>query len=234
MKPLQSLLIVAACVATPAWGQTASPAAPSVPTIDLSVESSRAATNDLQRAVVYIEASDTNLNALTNRVNQTINRGLATAKSATAVKVRSGNSSTWPNYVRNSQKIESWRMRSELLLESRDSAALSELLGKLQGDFALGQISFAPSVETRRKAEDEAIVDALAAFKARAELAANTLGRKYRIRHVAINTNQSFRPMPMPAARAAVMSVASDSVAPAMEAGETQLNVTATGTIELQ
>lgn len=234
MKPLQSLLIAAACVAAPAWGQTAAPAAPSVPTIDLSVESSRAATNDLQRAVVYVEASDANLNALTNRVNQTINRGLATAKGATAVKVRSGNSSTWPNYVRNSQKIESWRMRSELLLESRDSAALSELLGKLQGDFALGQISFAPSVETRRKAEDEAIVDALAAFKARAELAANALGRKYRIRHVAINTNQSFRPMPMPAARAAVMSAASDSVAPAMEAGETQLNVIATGTIELQ
>ena len=185
MKLISSASLLCATLTMPALAQTA----PTIPTIDLSVESTRAAVNDMQRAVVFAEANDANLNALTRRVNQAINQGLAVSKSASSVKVRSGNSSTWPSYARNSQKIEGWRMRSELVLESRDTAALSELLGKLQGELALGQISFTPSTETRRKAEDEAIVDAIAAFKARADLAANALGRKYRIRHVAININ---------------------------------------------
>jgi predicted secreted protein len=230
MKLICRAIALCTTLAMPAYAQTA----PVVPTIDLSVESSRAAANDLQRSVVFVEASDANLTALTRRVNQAINHGLATAKSATAVKVRSGNSSTWPNYARNTQKIDGWRMRSELMLESRDSAALSELLGKLQGELALGQISFTPSPETRKKAEDEAIIDAIGAFKGRAELAANALGRKYRIRNFAINANQNFRP-PMPMARAAGMSISSESAPPpSLETGETQVSVTVTGTIELQ
>ncbi|GAA5185527.1 SIMPL domain-containing protein [Niveibacterium umoris] len=236
MKPIRNCLILATALALPAFAQSAPVAAPtpSVPTIDLSVESSRSAVNDLQRAVVFIEATDANLNTLNKKVNQAIAQGVSISKTAPAVKVRSGNSSTWPTYTRNTQKIEGWRARSELVLESKDSAALSELLGKLQGELALGQISFTPSPETRRKAEDEAIVDAIAAFKARAELAANALGRKYRIRQFAINTNQNFRPTPMPMARAAVMSAAADSTPPAIESGETQISVTVTGTVELQ
>ncbi|MCX9156924.1 SIMPL domain-containing protein [Niveibacterium sp. 24ML] len=231
MKQTLIAVLLGASLAMPA---TAAEAAATVPTIDLSVESARAAANDLQRAVVFIEASDANLNTLTRKVNQAINQGLSVAKGAADVKVRSGNSSTWPNYTRNSQKIDGWRMRSELILESRDSAALSGLLGKLQGELALGQISFSPSPETRRKAEDEAIVDAIAAFKARAELASTALGRKYRIRNFAINTNQNFRP-PMPMARAATMSMASEAAPPpSLETGETQISVTVTGTIELQ
>lgn len=233
---MRNSLILAAALAMPAFAQNAPAAAPvpTVPTIDLSVESSRPAANDLQRAVVFFEATDANLNTLNRRVNQSINQGLAIAKGSPAVKVRSGNSSTWPNYTRNTQKIESWRARSELVLESKDSAALSDLLGKLQGELALGQISFTPSPETRRKAEDEAIVDAIAAFKARADLAANALGRKYRIRQFAINTNQNFRPTPVPMGRAVAMSVASDATPPSIESGETQISVTVTGTVELQ
>jgi len=34
--------------------------------------------------------------------------------------------------------IEAWRMRSEILLETRDMAALSELLGKLQATLSVG------------------------------------------------------------------------------------------------
>ncbi|MFX7329041.1 SIMPL domain-containing protein, partial [Acinetobacter baumannii] len=106
----------------------------------LNAEASRLAPNDLARAQAYIELGDTTPGPLAKKVNAAMQSALATTKPYTSVKVRSGNTSTYPVYSKNGRTIESWRMRSELLLESKDQAALSELLGKLQTQLAVGQL----------------------------------------------------------------------------------------------
>jgi len=200
-------------------------------TIELTAEASRPAANDMVRATVFAEASGSNPAELARRVNQDIAEGLKVIKAKPGVSVKSGRQSTFPVYGQN-QKIESWRIHSELILESRDVAAVSELLGELQQRrLAVSGVSQLPAPETRRKVEDEATRDAIAAFRQRAAVVAEVLGKPYTIRHLSIQQSGQMPPMPvMRASRA----MAADAAAPIpLEAGESQVTTTVSGKVEV-
>lgn len=214
-----------------AAGQAAELPAPTVPQADLSAEASRSAPNDQLRALVYAEASDASPADVARRVNGLIAQALATARAYPTVKVKSAGNSTTPVYGKTSRTIEAWRMRASLALESTDTPALSELLGKLQQSLAVASLNAAPSPDTWRKVEDEVIGDAIGAFQNRARLVAASLGRGWRIKQIAVNTSGG-RPQPvMPYARAAM--VMADAAPAPVEAGDTPITVTVTGQIEL-
>jgi predicted secreted protein len=198
-------------------------------TIELSAEAARPAANDLARASVFAEASGATPSELANRVNSQISDALKTAKTYANVKAQSGTTHSYPIYAKDN-KIEGWRMRSELTLESRDSAALSELLGKLQASLGVANLIMLPSPEAREQAESKAIIDAIAAFKVRAKTVADALGTSYRIKLLSINS--SGRPAGPPMMRAAAMTSA-DAAAMPTEAGETQIRATISGQIVL-
>lgn len=208
--------------------QAAEPAKPQGTLIDLAVDATRSAPNDLARATAFVEANDNNPGDLARRVNTMIAAALQTAKSYAAVKTRSGNTWTHPSYAKDG-RINGWRMRSELLLESRDIAALSELLGKLQATLGVSEIQLSPAPETRRKAEDEATLDAIAAFQARAKFVAGALNKPYRIRQM--NIASSSRPPIHPLARSA--PIAAEAAPAPIEAGDSAIAVTISGQIEL-
>lgn len=204
---------------------------PAPPTVELSAEAGGAAANDLAVAVLYAERSGTSAAAVAREVNRDIAAALELARTQGAVKVQSGNVSTWPVYGKDGQgRITAWRMRSELRLESTDTAAMSELVGKLQQSLALAHLTMEPAPETRRKAVADVTVDALRAFETRAQLIADTLGRRYRIAHLAVG-DHGLQPPPMPRMRAAVMAA---EAAPApLEGGESRVSVHVSGRIEL-
>ncbi|KXB29012.1 cyclic nucleotide-binding protein [Dechloromonas denitrificans] len=207
------------------------PAAQAGTLIELSAEASRPAANDLLRAVVYAEANAADPAELAKRVNQEIAEALRLIKGKAGISVKSGNQHTYPVYG-NNRKIESWRMRSELVLESKDGAALSELLAKLQQmKLALGNVSQLPSPATRRLVEEGVTQDAIRAFEARAALVAGTLGKPYKIKR--LNIQQSSQVPPMPMLRAAKMEMASDAAPVPLEAGESQISSSISGEIEL-
>lgn len=196
--------------------------------IDLAAEARRTAANDLAVATVFAEATDNSPGDLAKKVSGLIASALRTAKPYAAIKTRTGTTFSRPNYGKNG-RIDGWNMRSELDLETRDTAALSELLGKLQTTLGVGQIVLAPSPETRQKAEDGATLDAIAAFRAKARVVADALGKPYRIRQMSI---QGAAPPPiMPLRRSAMMSAVAEP-AP-IEAGESTIGVTVSGQIEL-
>ena len=199
-------------------------------TVDLAAEAARPAVNDQVRAVVYSEVQGSNPADLARRVNQEIAGGLQLIRGKSGVSVKSGNQSTYPVYGRD-QKIESWRMRSELVIESRDLGAVSELLGELQQRrLAVAQVSQMPSPETRRQVEDEATRDAIKAFQSRAEVIAGALGKKWKIKQLSVS--QQGGAMPMPVFRAAKVMMAEAMPAP-LEAGESLLTTNVSGQIEL-
>ena len=204
---------------------------PAPPTVELSAEAGGAAANDLAVAVLYAERSGTSAAAVAREVNRDIAAALELARAQGAVKVQSGNVSTWPVYGKDGQgRITAWRMRSELRLESTDTAAMSELVGKLQQSLALAHLTMEPAPETRRKAVADVTVDALRAFETRAQLIADTLGRRYRIAHLTVG-DHGLQPPPMPRMRAAVMAA---EAAPApLEGGESRVSVQVSGRIEL-
>ena len=199
-----------------------------VPTVELSAEASRTATNDLARATVFAEATDPAPGELARKVNGAMAQALATARAFPTVKAQSGGSHTWPGYDKPG-RINTWHMRSELQLESRDMAALSELLGKLQASLGVSQIVLMPSPETRKKAEDGAMVDAISAFQARAKLVAESLHKPWRLRELHVNAGGGMRPPFFPMARASAM--AADAMP--VEAGDSQVTASVAGTIEL-
>jgi predicted secreted protein len=201
-------------------------------TVDLTAEASRLAANDMVRATVFAEASGSNPAELARRVNQDIAEGLKVIKARPGVSVKSGRQSTFPVYSQN-QKIESWRIRSELILESRDAAAVSELLGQLQQmRLAISDVSQLPTPETRRKVEDEATREAIAAFRQRAEVVAEVLGKPYKIRHLSIQQSGQMPPMPMLRASRAMAAEAAAPPVP-MEAGESLVTATVSGQVEV-
>jgi predicted secreted protein len=196
-------------------------------TISLSSEASHPAPNDLMQAVLSAEASGAALAELSERINRTIDEALKLAKSYPAVKVQSGGTTTTPIYAKNG-RIESWRMRSGIAVESADMAGLSELLGKLQASLAVSSVNLLPLPETKRKAEDAAILEAIELFKARAKLVAGAQGQDYVIRELSISTGERFAPA-MRAAKTLSSVVASMPV----ESGESLIDAAVSGKIEI-
>jgi predicted secreted protein len=207
----------------------AAPTGAAATLIDLAAEASRPAANDLIRATLFAEASGKTPGRLSQEVNVLIADALKTAKTYTGVKIQSGGASTYPVYAKDG-KIEAWRMRSQLVLESRDSEAISELLGKLQSTLGLASLVLQPAPETRKQVENEAMLDAIAAFKARAKVIADALGKPYRIKQLAVHTNANN---PQPLLRAAPSAMLASSAAMPVEAGESQVSASVTGQIEL-
>lgn len=200
--------------------------------IDLAAEAGRPAANDMVRASVYSEASGSNPADLARQVNGNIGEALKLIREKKGVTVKSGNQSTYPIYTQ-SRKIDGWRMRSELLIESKDFGAVSELLGRLQQmRLAVGDIAQMPSPETRRQVEDEAMREAIRAFQNRAAVVAEQLGKGWKIKQMHINQGGGS-PVPiMRGARAAML--AADATPAPIEAGESTITTHVTGQIELE
>ena len=199
------------------------------PTVELSAEASRPAANDLVRATLYSEAAGANPGDLGRKVNGEIAEALRVIKNQNEVTGKTGNVQTYPIYGK-SRGIESWRMHSEIHLESRNTAAISELIGKLQGRLALAGVQMMPSEATRRQAEDEATRDAIAAYHSRAKVIADALGKPYRIKQLSVG--QSSPVVPMLRAAKGLMQAAEAAPLP-MEAGESLVTVSVSGQIEL-
>ena len=224
MKPLHHaalLALLAGALSAPSW------AAPMI--VELSAEASRPAVNDLIRATVSAEASGTTPGELSRQVNGQIAEALKTAKAYPAIKTQSAGTSTYPVYAK-SGKIESWRMRSELSIESGDAGAVSELLGKLQSSLGVSNLLLQPSPETRKKVEEQAMLDAIVSFKGRAKVIADALGTSYRIKQLSVNTSgRTVQPM-----FRAAKTMAMDAAPMPVEAGESQVSATVSGQIELE
>ena len=105
---------------------------------------------------------------------------------------------------------------------------LAQTLDKMLG------VPFAIADATRKASEDALLKDAVAAFKARAQLATDELGGKgYKIVNLNFNTNG----YPMPYARNGGMmmkaAMADSAPTPEVEAGTSQVNMSADGVIEV-
>ncbi|GAB1393129.1 hypothetical protein MASR1M60_12920 [Rhodocyclaceae bacterium] len=226
---MKRTLLLFAFAALPVWATE--PTKPAGTLIDFRVDVQRNVTNDLGRATAYSEISGSDAAEVARKVKTAIAAGLATAKAQAGVMVKSGNTHTYPVYGKSGRTIESWRMRSEIILESRDVAALSSAVGKLQGTLAVSNINFSPATETRRKAEEEATLEAIDAFRTEAERIATSMKKSYRIRQMSLNSSNQY-PQPYPIPRGAMLMAAEAAPMPT-EAGESNITVNVSGQIEL-
>jgi len=201
--------------------------------VELQAEASREVQNDLMNASLTAEFSDPSAARVADQLNRTSADALKMAAEVAAVKARSGSNQTYPTYDR-AGKPTGWRGRAEIRLESKDNRAMAALIGRLQSTMQLGGVSFSVSPELRRQAENELINEAVAAFRARADIAAKAIGgRSYKIRRIALNTG-GMQPSPRPMAARALSAQSAEVSTPVFEAGTSIVNVSANGMVEVE
>jgi predicted secreted protein len=196
--------------------------------VSFRVESAREVPNDWIRAVVGALEEDADPARAAERVNRTMAWALEQARAESRVKARSGGYRTEP--VTEEGKVRRWRASQDLALEGSDSAAMTALLGTLQGRLQLRSFQFTVSDAQRERVEQELVKEALAAFRARADLVRQSLGaHAWTLDQLSIETGAGG-PVPAMAMEMRVRS----SAPPAVEAGTSRLSVGVAATIALE
>lgn len=225
---MRIVFLLCLMAALPAAADTpACPCPPRGTVLSLDAQAVREVPNDLMRVNYFVEMEDADPARLASAVNRAANEALALAKQVKDARVQSGGYNTYP--VRDkANKIVRWRSRVDFSVEGRDFRELSELTARLQATVQVGGVGFSVSREARAKAEEGLIQEAVAAFQARAALAARAAGiGDYRVKEMSVQTEGSRPPLPVQR-----MAAAEAMSAPSFEAGVSSIGVRVSGAIE--
>ncbi len=196
---------------------------------------SASAEDEVDNDVMKVTLLATHQASVATEANKVVNKQMTPAlemlRKTTGIKYETGNYQTQPIY--QNQQIAGWKASQEIELKSSDFNQLSTLVGKLQKDLKISSMGFEISKPVRQKAEQQLSVDALNQFKERAILIQKTMGASgYQIVTVDVNTGSHRPPMRHKMMRAEIVT-ASDSAMPAIESGDSTINVNVSGQIQL-
>jgi len=168
--------------------------------------------------------------SLATRINEDMEWALGIARRQQGITSRTGGYQTYPVYKDN--VLKGWRGEQSLELEGKDIHAMSRLVGELQEKLQVKSMSFSVSDEIRTEVENRLISRALDAFKARTAIIVDNLhATGYRIVEISVSTSSQRPPAPYPVGRMAATMQAESHVA--VEAGESDVDVVVSGTVEL-
>lgn len=208
-------------------------AAAAGPSLSLEASARAAVSNDEMQVVLAAERDGAQLAELNDAVLTQVNAAIAEAKATPEVQARLGGVSTQPVFSREGKPI-GWRVRGEVVLESRELRTLSRLAGRLAERMQLAGVQFRLSDARRRQEEARLLTDAAANFRQRATDAARAFGfADYEIRELVLDG----APRPVPRAvpmRAAEMQMRTAGAPLPAEGGESDVVVRVTGTVELK
>ena len=197
--------------------------------VRLQSQQSESVSNDTMHVTLGTHAEQRDPASLARKINEDMEWALAKAKQVKGVKVSTGSYQTWP--ITNKKVTTGWRGQQNLELESKDTGSLARLAGELQDRLQIKSMNFTVSDDKRMAVENRLIEAALNAFKDRARIVGDNLKADgYRIVDVNIGTSGQAPPV-RHQPRMAMAMEASDAVA--VEGGESDIQVTVDGTIEL-
>lgn len=201
--------------------------------VNLQADARASVPNDLMLATLFVEVDSKDATQLAAEVTRTVNQAMKAAQAERNVKVSSGNRSSWPVHDAKN-KVVAWRSRAELRLESRDFEAAARAIAAMQAGMQLAGVQFALAPETAAAQENALIEKAMAAFSARADLVAKSLGAKS-WRTVNINVGSNSNPPPMPYVRGMAMkTMAEEMPVQDVAGGESETSVSINGSVQLQ
>jgi predicted secreted protein len=189
---------------------------------------------DALTVTLFVEEQGPDPAALATRVYARLEEALARAKKEPKVEAHSGDYQTTPVYDRANQ-ITGWRIRADVVLESRDFKAAAALAGALQPALKLGSMTFSLSRQARETAEAALLTEALGKFQEKARAVAKGLGFPgYQLGQIVVR-NEGSVPPPV-RFRAMAMSASADGgqAAPVpAEGGKNAVTVVVSGSVVL-
>jgi predicted secreted protein len=197
--------------------------------VRLQAEQGEPVSNDTMQVTLATFAESRDPADVATAINRDMDWALQIARAVDGVDVSTAGYQTYP--VHKDNVIHSWRGQQNLMLEGTDHEAIGRLVGRLQEKLQVKSMQFSVSDDRRRAVENRLIGRALEAFRERAGIIGGNLeARGYRIVDLNVNTSSQRPPVPYQARMASM-----DAVAPVVsEAGESDIRVTISGTVELQ
>jgi predicted secreted protein len=200
--------------------------------LSLNASASSEVAADIAVVTLSVVREGTDVAALTQDVDAALTHALSDAKAAPGISAFSGGYSTQPKTDKG--QTLGWTVHGDLIVRSRDFAALGKLVGRLtsaSGGFQISSTKFEVSSDVRQSEEDELINRAIASFKSKANVASKALGYAgWTIHQVNVSPLNSLSPAPQ-----VLFGVAAKS-APAMplEAGRVTLQVDISGSVQMR
>ncbi|MBB2495466.1 SIMPL domain-containing protein [Aquipseudomonas ullengensis] len=202
--------------------------------VSLRAEVSQEVAHDRMLVTLYSEAQDKDPAKLAAATTTALNQAIERARKVQGISVSLGSRNSYPVYEDEGKKISAWRERGEVRLESADFASLSQLTADLLGELKMAEMTFTVAETTRQKSEDGLIKQAVAAFKARAQLATEAVGGKgYKLVSLSLSGG-GFQPVMPMRAMAMDSGFSKSAPAPQIEAGTSRITLAADGVIEVQ
>lgn len=208
--------------------------------VNLSAEASREVAQDLIAITLAATREGTDAATVQSQLRQLLDAALADARKAARpgeVEVRTGGFNLSPRYAGKpgtAPTISGWQGRAELVIEGSDTAAISQLAGRLSA-LTVARVGYGLSRQARDKVEADVAAQAIDRFKNRAEAHARQFGfASYSLREVSVNGSESGGPLPPPMYRAAAapMAAMAEQAQP-VEPGKTTVTVSVNGSIQL-
>ena len=197
--------------------------------VHLQTEVERDITNDEMQCLLVSEHQGKLPGELARIVNLDVKWALDIVRKNKAIEISTRAYQTVPVY--QDSDIVAWRVNQEILLKSRDMAALSQLIGELQEKLQVRQMQFSASQQSREETANELIDEALQAFKSRVALISRHMdGKDYRIVNLHINSN-GHQPVLMRAEGVQRQAMAMSS-APEVAAGTSRVSVNVSGSVQ--
>lgn len=207
--------------------------------ISFNAEVEKNIERDLLNVRLFYQVDGKNLQDLNKKISEHLDKGVAIAKAQSAVEIKDTSRSTSVRY-NDDGKTTGWVARAELVLESKDFQALSNVINSLDNILAVEDVNAIVSQEKLMSVENELTQAAIEKFKKKATLIQNSLNMKdYRILDLDISSVNEPAPIRTAygAPRMAKVSMMSADVPAAnsafLESGKEAVRVRANARIEL-
>jgi len=186
----------------------------------------------------------TDASVVQNQLKQALDAALNEARKVAKpgqVEVQTGGFSLYPRYAPPNPKgaspglpggIVGWQGSTELIVQGRDTQAVSQLTGRIQ-TLSIARVGFSLSREAREKVEAEVSAEAIDRFRKRADAVSRQFGfAGYAVREVSVSSDAGGQ-MPQPMMRAQTMKASSDEALP-VEAGKATVTATVNGSVQMK
>ncbi len=231
---MRPTLLTAVLTLAAATALAQAPQQPYFNVVTLEASATADVPTDTLTVTLFVEEQGPDPGLLATRVNARLDEALTRARKEPKVEARSGNYQTNPTFDRSNQ-VTGWRIRADIVLESRDFKSVSALAGALQPALKLWSMAFSLSRLAREAAEAALLAEALGKYQEKARAIAKGLGFPgYALGQIAVrNDGPEHTPV---AYRGVAMSAMASGAPPApvpVEGGKNAVTVTVAGSVVL-
>ncbi len=237
LQRLGAAVATAAALMSHAGAQTG-PLLPPQPAnvVALSATATMELTMDWLTVVFNTAREGSDAAAVQSQLRTALDAALAEARRAAKlggdVAVRTGGFALNPRYGQKGS-ISGWQGQAELVIEGRDTAAIAQVMGRIQ-TLTIGRVGWSLSREAREKVEGEVMAQAISRFRSRADDLARQFGMSgYTVREVSVSGNEAGGGPPVMMMRTQAARSGADESLP-VEAGKAQVTATVSGTVQMK